>query len=120
MLSLSPSFSTKPSGSYSSERCTEVWPPPTSSKVTAPALVAPSVAAHATFRSGTCSKTLASHPSTADAGNLGDPLQAIVVQLLHALHAAHELGEVLELRPLVVGRAHRHVHQDRLLDLRRH
>ena len=60
-FSLSPTFSSSPSGSYSRDRCTEVWPPPTSSKVTAPALVAPSVAAHATFRSGTCSTILAVH-----------------------------------------------------------
>jgi hypothetical protein len=30
------------------------------------------------------------------------------------------VGELLELRPLVVRHADRHVHQDRLLDLRRH
>src|SRR6476661_228903 len=57
----SPAFSTSPSGSYSRNRLTDVWPPPRSSKVTEPAFVAPSVAAQATFRSGSCSRILASH-----------------------------------------------------------
>src|SRR6478752_8828751 len=60
-FSLSPTFSTRPSGSYSRVSRREVWPPPTSSKSTAPAFVAPSVAAQATRRSGTCSRILASH-----------------------------------------------------------
>src|SRR3954454_16067042 len=50
-----------PSGSYSRNRLTDVWSPPRSSKVTEPAFVAPSVAAQATFRSGTCSRILACH-----------------------------------------------------------
>src|SRR3954453_21364601 len=56
----SPAFSTSPSGSYSRVRCTEVCPGPTSWNGTSPAFVAPSVAAHETLRSGTCSRILAS------------------------------------------------------------
>src|SRR6478736_346350 len=59
--SASPTFSTRPSGAYSRDRYTEVCPPPRSSNVTAPAFVAPSVAAHATLESRTCSRIRASH-----------------------------------------------------------
>src|SRR4051794_25187082 len=57
---VSPTFSTSPSGSYSNVRCTDVCPGPTSWNVTSPALVAPSVAAQDTLRSGTCSRIFAS------------------------------------------------------------
>src|SRR5438105_11908205 len=46
----------------------------------------------------------------------GFPLQMLVVELADLLDAFHELGEVLELRPLVVHRAQRRIHFDRLLD----
>jgi hypothetical protein len=48
------------------------------------------------------------------ARDLGAPVKVRVVELLDLLHALHEARELLELRPLVEGRAHRHVDLDRL------
>jgi hypothetical protein len=59
--SLSPACSTTPSGSYSSASVTTVRSGPAGAKRTAPAFVAPSVAAQATFSSGTCSRIVAFH-----------------------------------------------------------
>ena len=53
--------STTPSGSKSSVSRTRVRAAATESKNTAPAFVAPVVAAQATFSSGTCSTIAASH-----------------------------------------------------------
>ncbi len=61
MLSLSPTFSTTPSGSYSRVSSTVVRVGLSSTNRTAPALVAPEVAAQAIFWSGTCSRMVASH-----------------------------------------------------------
>ena len=61
MSRTSPIRSTRPSGSNSSVSRTRVRSAPTSSKNTAPAFVAPVVAAHATFSSGTCATISASH-----------------------------------------------------------
>src|ERR1051325_7894078 len=55
-------------------------------------------------------------PLLAGAGDLGDPAQRLVVDLLHLGDALHEGGELLELRPLVVGRADGDVDLDGLLD----
>ena len=66
----------------------------------------PADGAQATFSSGTCSRISASH-SRADAGDLGDPVRCR--RAAAPPHAAHEAGELLELRPLVVGRPHRDV-----------
>src|SRR3546814_19927800 len=52
-----------------------------------------------------------------DPGNVGDPVVALLAHLADRLHPAHELREGLELGPLVVGRAHRHVDVDGLIDL---
>jgi len=41
-------------------------------------------------------------PGDALVGHLVDDLEVLVVELGHALHTIHELGEVLELCPLVV------------------
>ena len=57
-------------------------------------------------------------PLGAAAADVRDPVQARVVELPHLLDALHELRELLELRPLVVGRAHGHVELTRLLDRR--
>ena len=46
-----------------------------------------------------------------------DPVQNPVVDLLDGLHVLHELRELLELRPLVVRRAHGHLDVDRLGDV---
>src|SRR3546814_2405223 len=54
-----------------------------------------------------------------DPDNAGDPVVALLAHLGDRLHPAHELREGLELGPLVVGRAHRHVDVDGLLDLAR-
>jgi hypothetical protein len=40
------------------------------------------------------------------AGDLHLPVQVTVVELTDLLDALHERGELLELRPLVVGRVH--------------
>src|SRR4051812_8845104 len=58
---LSATVSTTPSGSYSSSSCTVVRVAPAGVKYTAPAFVAPSVAAQATFSLGTCSRITARH-----------------------------------------------------------
>src|SRR5688572_13024462 len=50
------------------------------------------------------------------AGDLGLPVQPLVVELAHFLDAFHEAGELLELRPLVVRNANGHVHLDGLFD----
>src|SRR4029450_10768548 len=48
--------------------------------------------------------------------DLRAPVQMGVVELTNLLDALHEAPEVLELRPLVVGRAPRHGDVDALLD----
>src|SRR5215204_6250069 len=58
-------------------------------------------------------------PLADDATDLSRPVQPAVIQLLHPLDAAHEARELLELRPLVVRRAKRHVDLDRLLHVDR-
>src|SRR4051794_9738865 len=50
------------------------------------------------------------------AADLGDPVQARVVELVDALDALHEPRELLELRPLVVRRVQRHLDLDALFD----
>jgi hypothetical protein len=52
------------------------------------------------------------------AGDVHLPMHMGVVDLLDVLDEREELRELLELRPLVVRRAHRHVHVDGLDDLR--
>src|SRR4051794_9490481 len=59
-------------------------------------------------------------PFTLDPGDLRNPVQQGVAELLHLLYAAHELWELLELRPLVVGGTDRDVDLDGLLDVRGH
>ncbi len=59
-------------------------------------------------------------PLPPDAGDLGDPVECRVVDLGDLVHAAHELGELLELGPLVVGGPQGDTHLDGLLDLCRH
>ena len=49
-------------------------------------------------------------------GDLAPPVQADVIELLHLLDATHEGGELLELRPLVIGRPYRHVDDGALAD----
>jgi hypothetical protein len=58
---------------------------------------------------------LALHPA-----DLCHPVHPIVVELDDPLDAAHELGELLELRPLVVRRAHGHADTDLSFHLGRH
>ena len=70
---------------------TNVRPAPFGANVTAPAFVAPSLAAQATFSSWRCSR-ISRVPLTLDPGDLRDPAQPPVVELLDLLHAAHELG----------------------------
>ena len=55
-------------------------------------------------------------PLAARAADVGDPAQVRVVDLPDRLDAIHELRELLELRPLVVGRAHRDDDVDRFFD----
>src|SRR4051812_46956843 len=55
-------------------------------------------------------------PLAADSGDLGDPVQALVVLLADLLHAFHEGRELLELRPLVVGGGDRYVDFDGFFD----
>src|SRR6478736_3961281 len=59
-------------------------------------------------------------PLPADAADFSHPLQPVVAELGHALDAAHEVREVLELGPLVVSGAHRYVHQNAFFHLRAH
>jgi hypothetical protein len=47
-------------------------------------------------------------------------VQALIVVLVDFLDPAHEVREVLELGPLVVGRGHRYVDLNGLLDLGGH
>src|SRR5512144_1490738 len=54
-------------------------------------------------------------PFAGDAENAGLPVQPLVVELADLLDALHELRELLELGPLVVGRGHRDLDVDRLL-----
>jgi hypothetical protein len=53
------------------------------------------------------------------AGHVGAPVQSRIVELLHFLHAIHEPRELLELSPLVVGRADRHIHLNGFFNRRR-
>src|SRR5436853_4869075 len=55
-------------------------------------------------------------PALVDAADFGPPQEARVAQLAHLDDAVHELRELFELRPLVVGRADRDVDVDGLLD----
>ena len=52
------------------------------------------------------------------ARNVGLPMQAAVVQLLDSLDALHKVRELLELRPLIVGHAHRYIHINILGNIR--
>ena len=56
---------------------------------------------------------------TRDTTDAGLPVRVGVVQLDDLVDPVHEVRELLELRPLVVGRPHRDVDLDSLLD-RRH
>jgi hypothetical protein len=51
------------------------------------------------------------------AAHVGAPQEPLVAELLHLQDAFHELREILELRPLVVGGADRDGDVDGLLDL---
>jgi hypothetical protein len=51
-------------------------------------------------------------PLATHAGDLGDPFQPIVAELSDALDPIHELREILELGPLVIGRTYRHIDQN--------
>src|SRR3954449_9776953 len=53
-------------------------------------------------------------------GDLGDPVQPLVVELADLLDTAHERRELLELGPLVVGHADRYADDDCLLHLGGH
>src|SRR4051794_30349720 len=54
-------------------------------------------------------------PFTTSTGDLGHPVQPLVVELGDALDALHEVGEVFELRPLVVNGGDRTIDDDGLL-----
>ena len=45
-------------------------------------------------------------------GYFGDPMQSLVIKLLHLFNSLHELGEVLKLGPLVVDRVNRRIDFD--------
>src|ERR1041384_5306634 len=51
------------------------------------------------------------------ARNLGFPMQMRVIELSNLLHPFHEVGKPLELRPLVIGRPHRHLNLNGFLDI---
>src|SRR5215211_2147670 len=50
------------------------------------------------------------------AGDLGAPVESLVVDLMDLLDAFHEAREILELRPLVVDGVHRQVDLDRFFN----
>src|SRR5215218_4498561 len=56
-------------------------------------------------------------PLVALAAELGDPVEPAIIRLPDFLHALHEARELLELRPLVIGGAARHLRLDRLSTL---
>jgi hypothetical protein len=56
-------------------------------------------------------------PRFLDAADVRAPSQVRVVELADLDHPLHESWKFLELRPLIVRRAHRDVDFDRLLDL---
>jgi hypothetical protein len=51
------------------------------------------------------------------AADLGDPVEPLVVELVHPLDGGHELRELLELGPLVVGRPNGNLDVDRFGDV---
>jgi hypothetical protein len=59
-------------------------------------------------------------PLTADTGNLGNPVKAVISELLDALDTLHELRKILKLSPLVVCGTHRDIYQHRFFDLCSH
>jgi hypothetical protein len=113
----SATFSIAPSGCASI--ATMIWQrsSPSGWKSTAPAFSRPFVLFQAIRVSGICSVIVASHSSVLPA-TVAPPVQMLVVELTHLVDVLHEARELLELRPLVVGGANRHLELDRLLDLR--
>jgi hypothetical protein len=85
-------------------------------KVTTPACSAPCSLVQAMRWSGVCSVMTASN-SLVLAGHLRRPVRMRVVELADLLDALHELGELLELRPLVVRGADGDLDVDGLLDV---
>ena len=116
-LSLSPTFSRSPSGSYSRDKCMEVF------LAAAHIFEGHRARVGCARRGGPCDLAvghllddpglpLATYP-----GDLGDTFRPIVAELPDALYLTRELRKILELCPLVTGSTCRHIDQNRRTDL---